>query len=48
MNFKEICRAIKEVRIQGAENIAIAALKAAFAERLDDYVGKEYEAEAID
>lgn len=28
MDFNQICKAIKEVKIQGAENIAIAALKA--------------------
>ncbi|MEW6063419.1 MAG: hypothetical protein AB1571_03585 [Nanoarchaeota archaeon] len=28
MNFEQICKAIKEVKIQGAENVAIAAVKA--------------------
>lgn len=28
MNFNQVCKAIKEIKIQGAENIAIAAIKA--------------------
>ncbi|MDD5651425.1 MAG: translation initiation factor eIF-2B [Candidatus Nanoarchaeia archaeon] len=40
MNFNEICKAIKEVKIQGAENVAKAAIKAYYLKPTKESVKK--------